>query len=82
MTERRSCKISNGGCKAPAGIQVGGLGGAIGEGTGSTRATCYRCGDPVCTDRYCSRRMTYDGKRRRICDDCQWEIGKERHDEE
>lgn len=81
MKERRSCKISNGSCKAPAAIQVGGLGGAVGEGTGSTRATCHRCGEPVCTSKTCSKRIVYYGERRRICYDCQWEIGRGGHDE-
>ena len=67
--EIRTCSISNGGCLAPAGWRTG-LGFAHGDK--STRATCYGCGEPVCTDDACSKIMRWiDGKRRRICDTCQ-----------
>lgn len=66
----RTCHVSDDGCTAPAGFQVGGMGGPMGENSSThTRGTCFACGEPVCTA--CSRRRrwhTYGT--RRICAHC------------
>lgn len=67
----RTCDVSEDGCLAPAGWQVGGTGGAIGENTlTETRATCFACGQPVCLA--CSRRRRWWRYGvRRICVYCE-----------
>lgn len=63
--ERRVCKIANTGCRAPAAYLCGGSG--LADGDGSTRATCVRCGDAVCTSPACSKVIRGE----RICADCE-----------
>lgn len=51
----RTCSVVwDNDCKAPAGFRVGD---GYARGTASTRATCFACGEAVCTN--CSRRMDY-----------------------
>lgn len=61
------CKASNAGCEAPAGY-------AIADAVPPrTRARCYRCGENVCTNEGCSKRVGLPGrgkKRVRVCLDC------------
>jgi hypothetical protein len=64
---RAYCNAVERGCKSPPG------GGTIYP---SARAECYRCGNAVCTNPACSKRIAYDGGRRRICWGCQDEIGR------
>jgi hypothetical protein len=57
----RPCDVVNGGCLAPPGFT-----------DSHTRATCFACGLPVCTE--CSRvRRWYRYGRRRICRSCETE---------
>ena len=69
MAERRICVVSGPDCEAPAGWGIGGGGGfAVNEAIG-TRATCFGCGEPVCTA--CSTiRSWWDYGPRRICTEC------------
>lgn len=63
----RTCNVSDNGCLAPAGIRSGN---GMAEGTRSTRATCFVCGEPVCTN--CSKIMPWHPYgRRRVCLTCQ-----------
>ena len=56
----RSCNIVDRDCKAPPGI------------AGVTRATCYACGLPTCTNPKCSKVVPYvRSMRRRLCASCQ-----------
>lgn len=65
----RFCCIANGGCKAPAGFGISGVGTAPGDK--GTQGTCFGCGEPVCAGENCSRRMDWVGsKRKRICRNC------------
>jgi hypothetical protein len=69
--ETRTCKESEAACLAPAGYQVGGLGGAVGNpDPKSCRGTCFACGEPVCSN--CSTLVQwYRHGRRRACYGCQ-----------
>lgn len=66
----RTCEISDDNCLAPAGYQIGGTGGMIGDNhMHGTKATCFACGLPVCTA--CSRRrLWFSFGYRRICKHC------------
>lgn len=66
----RTCEISGDDCLAPAGYQIGGTGGMIGENhLHATKATCFACGLPVCTK--CSRiRTWFHFGRKRVCENC------------
>jgi len=67
--ERRVCSaVMDNDCRAPAGYLIGsGSGsGGVADGSGSTRATCTRCGEPVCTSAGCSRRLPAG----RVCVPC------------
>lgn len=67
--ELRFCKISNGGCRAPAGYGISGVGTC--DGDKGTQGTCYSCGEPVCGSPTCSKRANYyDYGRQRLCVDC------------
>lgn len=75
------CNVVGQHCAAPPGVGLQGVGWA--EGETKTRLSCYRCGLPVCSA--CSSLIRYFGAldspsdvRRRICDDCQIELGRER----
>lgn len=71
MTERKVCVVSNEGCRAPAGIQAGGLGGPVGDGDGWARAMCHTCGEDVCGSPSCSARVRRGpGPRIRLCANC------------
>ena len=48
------CSIANGGCKAPAGRQVGSAGGPRCDEPVARVARCGFCGDDVCTGPACS----------------------------
>lgn len=58
----RRCHVVNKGCKAaPASPDT-------------TTATCYACGNAVCTNPLCSKRVTWYRRRRRVCARCQEEL--------
>jgi hypothetical protein len=47
------------------------------ECTFACRSACFRCGNPACTDKACSKRMSYlKYGTRRICTTCQEELGR------
>ena len=76
--EMVTCNVSTGRCSAPAGWQVGGLGGGCAVNSDrrkQARYTCFACGLPVCGR--CSKLVEYlhFGKQR-ICGICR-EQGKE-----
>lgn len=56
----RACDVVNEGCKAPPAL------------AGSfTKATCFACGMPACTNSACSWRIQWHGYgRRRVCAKC------------
>jgi endonuclease III len=63
---RRVCVISGYECLAPAAVKTGS---GVAEGNGSARATCFACGEPVCTN--CSALVYWRGEsKRRICANC------------
>lgn len=67
--ELRFCKMANGGCRAPAGYGISGVGTC--DGDKGTQGTCYSCGEPVCGNPNCSSRVKYHNYgRQRLCGDC------------
>jgi len=66
------CSVVNDTCSAPAGYQVGGLGGGCAvndDRRKQARFECYACGLPVCGR--CSKVIDYlSYGKQRICDDC------------
>lgn len=73
MKEHRFCEVSLNGydCLAPPGY---GINGRYAPGDNGTRGTCGRCGQAACTN--CTKRMTINGRRMRVCRDCEEEIAK------
>jgi len=70
VTRYGICSIVQGECKAPAGLQAGGLGGGVYEYSPARVAECYQCGADVCTSADCSRVIMRKGKKRRVCATC------------
>ena len=70
MTKYGICSVVRGECKAPAGLQAGGLGGGVYECQAARVSECHWCGADVCTSADCSRVVLRDGKKRRVCTDC------------
>ena len=73
--EMVTCSVVNDKCSAPAGWQVGGLGGGCASNEDrrkQARYECFACGLPVCGR--CSKLVEYlhYGKQR-ICDNCRVE---------
>lgn len=66
-----TCSVVNGNCKAPAGYLVGAR---VGSSDARTSAKCYRCGEFVCTDAGCSRRVRDKGTLKRFCYNCRPEL--------
>ena len=63
MTADRVCAVvGDVGCQAPAG--------AAEDANPALRARCHLCGEAVCTNPGCSRRVPYPGRRRRLCVRC------------
>lgn len=58
------CIVASNDCKAAANQETLG---PVGQ--------CWQCGDDVCTDAGCSRRVTIKGKRVRVCEYCQEQNG-------
>lgn len=54
-----ACSVVDGNCLAPA------------NSSSKVRTKCHQCGQHVCTE--CSSYRTYDGVRRRVCNNCQVE---------
>ena len=65
---RRTCRVSEANCLAPAAYGTGD-GGLI-EGESTTRSTCYECGEPVCAN--CSKLSQQGGRGpvKRLCVGC------------
>ena len=58
---KKVCCVAEDGCKAPPNC----------DPVQETRASCFSCGLPVCTDEGCSKVRSYMSYgRRRICADC------------
>jgi len=67
MAKKGYCCVVNDECLAPAGIQVGGLGGPTGGCDPGYVGECHACGQDVC--RNCSKQVRYKdvfGKVRRV----------------
>ncbi len=66
----RACSVSNDKCLAPAGYQMGGLGGMVGgNDPANCRLTCFACGKPVCSK--CSQKIEWYGYGQQIvCKTC------------
>lgn len=71
----KTCEVSGDDCLAPAGYQVGGMGGGIIQGTKPARATCFACGLPVCSNCSTFREWARFG-RKRVCDECRRMVEK------
>ena len=67
------CSVAEQGCKAPAGTEChsGYYVSSVEEGDPEAKASCHVCGDAVCVNPGCSKRVRYDGRRVRLCWNCQ-----------
>lgn len=72
IKEMIACSVANDMCSAPAGYQIGGLGGGYyvnDDRRKQARFECFACGLPVCGR--CSKSIEYlDYGKQRLCDNC------------
>ena len=65
-----TCHIANGGCKKPAGWGIPGQGRFAVNESKARIGKCAECGEPVCSNPHCSKRVMVKGERHRVCAWC------------